>query len=286
MLGGDCVYCPHREKGTHEDPCQECETSFEIFSILKDQAKQAEQLPNISNFEREGYEVISDEIEDGRKKLLELRSHKIRKKTEAEFDRKQLDSLGSNECIVICDFKMKILAMYHREYQKIFYGKRGTACLGFMVITPPDDKDERVNVHYYLFFSNDTTQDANFVLSAKAALYSEVIPTLFPEDNRTAIDAHFCADGAGALSCNAAKSVIPMWLDWTKSNNEATPVREKSYRNSVNGGGKTGLDGCFGIASNVLRTSVNNGMDIVDAQSCMDAYEKSSGIDGTVVAVF
>ena len=46
------------------------------------------------------------------------------------------------------------------------------------------------------------------------------------------------------------------------------------------------MDGNFGVLGNVLKTSVNNGGNIVDAQTCMDAYEKSSGIAGTTVAVF
>jgi len=54
-----------------------------------------------------------------------------------------------------------------------------------MIITNVDSKEGTVNVNFVLLFSNDTTQDTNFALSAKAYIYSEFIPTFFPDDIRT-----------------------------------------------------------------------------------------------------
>jgi hypothetical protein len=60
---------------------------------------------------------------------------------------------------------MKILPMYFRENQRKFFGKRGTACLGFIIITNAEDKEGEVDVDFIFLFSYDTTQDTNFVLA-------------------------------------------------------------------------------------------------------------------------
>ena len=281
----ETVPCQRRENGTHKGSCEDCEKCFEMFSTLLTNVKNVQQLPSATEIEKDDYYELELEVKERRELLKQLRAHKVRKKTESDYDRQQLKSLKRNECIVICDFKMKILSQFHRENQKLFFGKHGIACLGFMVVTPCDDTEtsDEVGVNYYLLFSNDTTQDANFVLSAKAALYTEILPTLFPHDIGV-INAHFRTDGAGCFNCNAAKAAMPMWICWTSENE--VPVDEISYRVSVNGGGKTSLDGTFAHLKSNLDTSVNNGLDITHAESCMDAYEDSSGIRGTAAAVF
>ena len=108
-------------------------------------------------------------------------------------------SLKKDTAIVVSDFKMKILSMYFRENQRKFFGKRGTACLGFMVMTNVDGKEGQVDVHFFFFFfSNDTAQDSTFVMAGKAYIYSEFLPTQFPDD--TKIKSHFESDGAGAYN--------------------------------------------------------------------------------------
>ena len=282
-LQGDYVECQYRANNSHKGPCKKCEASFALFRTLLDYANEATTLPDISDFEREGYNEMLDDIVDRRQMFIELRSHKVRKKTESDFDRQQHRELGPNDCIVICDFKMKILAIFHREYQKLFYGKRGITCLGFMVIIA--SSDGQIDVHYYLFFSDNTTQDANFVLSAKAALYTEILPSLFKQDFKK-INVHFRSDGAGCFNCAVAKSVMPKWHQWTVTSGGDTPVDEVSYRVSVNGGGKTTLDACFGQTGCVLKTAVNNGRDITSAESCFEAFMDSSGVAGTTAALF
>ena len=283
---GECVACPYRENGSHKGPCKDCEKTFEFFTTLLKLAQDIQKLPGATEIEKEDFYELEVEIQEWRQLLKELRSHKVRKKTEAEYDRRQMQSLKRNECIVVSDFKMKILAMFHRENQKLFFGKRGIACLGFMVMTPCDDgSGDEIDVNFHLLFSNDTTQDANFVLSAKAALYGEILPTLFPDDIET-IDVHFRSDGAGCFNCNAAKAAMHKWYDWTSENEDSKAVNEVSYRVSVNGGGKTRLDGAFGQVNSNLKTSVNNGMDITSAETALDAYENSSGIWGTNAAIF
>jgi hypothetical protein len=281
----DHVACHLRENKTHKPPCHDCEQSFQIFSDLSGHATDAQKLSGRSKEELQEYQNLEMEIEERRQNLIDLRSHIVRKKNEADYDRKQMQSLKSHECIVVSDYKMKLLAMYHRENMKLFYGKRGTACLGFMVMTNTGQNDNEIEVHFYLMFSDDTLQDANFVLSAKAALYETILPTLFPEDTEK-IDVHFRTDGAGCFNCNILKAVIPMWFQWTRDNGySTTPVDEVSHRVSVNGGGKTNLDGTFGRAGVVFRTVCDGGRNMTDAVGFAQAFEDSGGVRGTQAGV-
>ena len=280
---GNHVYCQHRENKSHTAPCKDCGKSFEVFSTLFGYARETEALPNATASEKDDFYEIGKELVTRRQYLIDLRLHKIRKKAESDFDRKQAQKFGPEECVIISDFKMKILAMHFRENMRLFYGKRGISCLGFMVIKACDE-DDKVDVHFYLFFSNDTTQDSQFVLSAKAAMYTEVLPELFRPDGVDKINVHFRADGAGCFNSNPARSVMHMWEKWT-SENEGPTVDEISTRISVNGGGKSELDSKFGQTAQHLRKAVNNGSGITDAESVMNVWQDGPGISGTTAAL-
>jgi len=117
-------------------------------------------------------------------------------------------------------------------------------------------------------------------------LYGEILPTLFPDDVEK-IDVHFRSDGAGCFNCNAVKAAMHKWCDWTAKNEDILKtVDEASCQVSVNRGGKTQLDSTFGQVNSNLKTSVNNGMDITSAETCLEAYEDSSGVRGTTAAMF
>ena len=229
----ECNECKLRDDGIHEGPCNDCEKSFQVFSDLLRIAQRVKALPNLSCPDKEKYLELELEIKKCRQNLIDWRSHIVRKKVESDFTRNQNQSLKQNEAVVVSDYKMKILATYFRENQKKFFAKRGTSCLGFMILTNVDSKEGTVDVNFVLLFSNDTTQDANFVLSAKAYIYSEFVPTLFPDDIGT-INVKFESDGAGCFNSSALKGCQPYWHEWTEGK-----VEEVQVRHSVNGDGKT-----------------------------------------------
>src|SRR5210317_1671013 len=137
---------------------------------------------------------------------------------------------------------MKILPMYYRESQQDFFGKRSPAgCLGVLMLTKSEVEGE-VNAQYLFLYTDDTCQDANMVLSAKSYLYGEYIPSLFPDrPDGTPIEVHCETDGAGCFNAMLMKACQPMWFRWTDGQ-----VEEKEIRHSVNGCGKSCLDGAFG----------------------------------------
>jgi hypothetical protein len=84
----------------------------------------------------EDLESIDERIQD----LQEFRSHLARHVSEEKYAAAELNNLGDNVAVVICDYKMKILACSFRESQSKWFGKSGTSAIGFMIITNPMDE--------------------------------------------------------------------------------------------------------------------------------------------------
>lgn len=179
---GDHMGCKLCETDQHKpSPCLDCENTFEIFTILNKYVDEALSIPNLSPQEIDDYVDIRICLPLRREHVIHWRSHIARKQVEADYDREQIQHLAPNEAVVICDWKMKILACKLQETMPEFYGKRGTSCLGFMSITNVDQEKNEMDVHFHLLFTDDCTQDANSVLSAKAWLYNTYLPSVFTD---------------------------------------------------------------------------------------------------------
>jgi len=262
------IPCPLNHR--HEDACHDCEESFQVISDIKTLIQKAKAREDNTMQQDETYHEVVQELSTCRTNLIEYRAHIVRKRIEGKFQREQIQSLKDNEAIVVCDFKMKINPMYFREAQKDWFGKRGTACCGFLVYTKAEVEGE-VNAEYFYFFSDDTCQDANMVMAAKAYIYGEHLPTLFPEG--TSIEVKFETDGAGCFNSALLKACQPLWYLWTDKQ-----VEEIQIRHSVNGDGKSCLDGSFAKLGCNFKDRVNEGMDIIDARTCLAAFQSGPGI--------
>lgn len=273
------IHCPIRDDDArcHQGPCKDCDESFKVFSDLFDLIHTTQSLPHVSSDERlrEQYHELEEELKQCQVYFIHWRSRIVRKSVESKFSREQVQNLKEDEAIVVSDFKMKILDQRLKETKQQFFGKRGTACLGFMVMTNQEQIEGFVDVRFYLFFSDDTTQDTNFVLAGKHYIYTTIIPSLFP--NGTKAKVRFESDGAGSFNSNLAKAALPFWETWSNDK-----VVECQIRHSVNGDGKSTLDALFGKLRSCLMNAVDNGItDITDARSCLKAYDGGAGIDGT-----
>ena len=116
---------------------------------------------------------------------------------------------------------------------------------------------------YHFFISDDTTQDTDAVNTIKQFLYKEVLPRYGMRK------VHYRCDGAAALNCAKSKAAMPRWFDLT--NGELTEV---SFKVSVSGGGKTSLDGQFGIMTQHLKRLVNHGKSFSTAEELYDLLVK------------
>jgi hypothetical protein len=95
------------------------------------------------------------------------------------------------------------------------------------------------------------------------------------------IETEFESDGAGAFNSNMAKACMPYWYEWSNGR-----VEEVEIRHCVNGDGKSKLDGSFGRLGCNYREAVNNRVtDIINAETCLAAYEGSGGIRGATAAI-
>lgn len=141
---------------------------------------------------------------------------------------------------------MKILASKHLEAQIDWFAKRGFSCLGVLIIFGSSADAISNEILYHLFISDDTTQDTDAINTVKHFLYKEILPKY------GMANVHFRCDGAAAFNCAKSKAAMPRW-------SELTDIFEISYKVSVSGGGKTSLDGLFGILTQHLKRLVNYG---------------------------
>lgn len=158
---------------------------------------------------------------------------------------------------------MKILASTHREAQIEWFAKRGFSCLGVLVIFGSSSEKDSNEILYHFFISDDTTQDTDAVNTAKHFLYKEVLPKYGMKK------VHFRCDGAGAFNCAKSKGNMARWYLLT---NQA--IVETSFKVMVSGGGKTSLDGLFGIMTQHLNRLVNHGHSFATAEELYELLVK------------
>ena len=165
--------------------------------------------------------------------LILYRAHLVHKHTETSFDEDFYSNLQPVvEVVIICDWKMKILASKHREAQQDWFSKRGSSMLGFEIHLKFEDGTTQALYHF--FITDDTLQDTEAVTCAKHYLYTKVLPLY------NAKKVHFKSDGAGCFSSRFAKASIVLFGEISKQNEGA--AYEVSYKVSVAGCGKTCLD--------------------------------------------
>ena len=121
-----------------------------------------------------------------------------------------------------------------------------------MVLTNIEEREDKVDADFFFFFCDDTTQDSNFVLSAKSYIYSEFLPSLFSKTEET-VEAFWQSDGAGCFNSTLMKACQPYWYKWTGRH-----VEEKEIGHNEAGDGKTKLDAFFAVLGKNLIESVRN----------------------------
>ena len=174
----DPIPCIHRSNGTHIGQCKDCWKSFNLFSrifALHSQVDDALRTKNVY----ESNKILEDDmqswvqnIQDQLRNFLHYRGHIAQAEDEAAWDQNFYSEIDADECIVVFDFKMKILASFFREKQKDWFSKRGFSCLGVMLIFGRKKDEDHADcvdneVLYHMFFSDDTTQDFVYVNTVK-----------------------------------------------------------------------------------------------------------------------
>lgn len=273
----DGVFCGERH--SHDNCCEKCSESYAIIEELRDhfENKQVELAARGgSPKERQQLDNMGAELDDAVTDLTEYRSHLARHKAEADFDTNELNSMADDTALVISDFKMKILSCFFRENQLKFFGKRGTSCLGFMIITNSDDPIARANgikeVEFVMMFTDDALQDVQSVAAAKHEIYTNHLPAGVKK-------VQFHSDGAGCFKAAYHKAVQPMWKHWTG-------IEETVNRVTPAGGGKSALDGMFGRMNTTLKSAVDEGGSHYDARTACEALESGGGLAATTILRF
>ena len=166
---GDTEKC----KKVHIGPCKQCTDSFDVlvdmFSFHDDVTSTLRESGDLSRDLALDDDLASwkKDIEQCLRNLLDFRNHIAQKEDESAFDSVRYCDLKSNECIVIMDYKMKILSSSFREPQSDWFSKRGFSCLGALLIFGSSEADTENKVLYHFFISDDTTQDSEAINCAK-----------------------------------------------------------------------------------------------------------------------
>ena len=110
----DPVACSKREEGVHTDPCEECTKSFELFEDLHafhtEVEKQVEERYSFDHLLEDDMAQWKEDIDHYFRNFMSYRSHIAQAKDESIWDASFYKNLGPNECVVVMDFKMKILS--------------------------------------------------------------------------------------------------------------------------------------------------------------------------------
>jgi hypothetical protein len=257
----------------HLGVCSRCFDSFTIFSKINELIEKVRLMPPRIPSLEDDIACFTYQLDICRQNLLEYRAHLVLKYDEREADKEELLNLQRHQCIIVCDWKMKILPMFYRETQQQFFGKRGTSMIGFMVIYhSPDDELHEKQVEFHFFLTDDSTQDSTAVNAAKHLLYKEFLPSHVKE-------VFFRADGAGCFSSNISKGLSLYW-------DKFCGIKEVSNRQSPAGGGKTNLDGMFGVFQRHLKNRVAEGRDVIDSASIIEAFKASTQMKATSCHIF
>ena len=205
----DDIVCPNKD--LHGPSYTQYIERFSIFNELKDAIKQKEMAmteENSTTKQKNELHQLRYEVETCIHNLCEYCGHLARQTAEEEKAIQELEDLLDNEALVICDYKMKILACYFRENQKKFFGKRGTTTFGSMIVTNPEDVELKTkgvkDVSFVMLVTNDSLQDDWAVVCAKCYIYKECLPKHIKK-------VIFVADGAGCFKSKLHCAIQGLW---------------------------------------------------------------------------
>ena len=261
----DPIKCPKDHKSY---ACHDCQDSFELFSKLRKLFKKVEgQFASTNAYNdnpalKDDVLVWNKQIDQAERNLIDFRAHLAQKVSEANFDQKNVQ-LEEGECLLVMDYKMKVIPRSYREKMIDWYSKRGISVLGAEVHLMIEDQRK---VFYHFLISEDANQDSEAVFCAKHFLYQCILPKYGIKKVR------FRCDGGPCFSSNDAKAAMKLWKDLSDAFSTRGEIfcHEIMYKVMVAGCGKTALDGMFGILTMHLVRLVNYGHSYQTAEDLFD----------------
>ncbi len=171
------------------------------------------------------------------------------------------------------DFKMKYTPMMYRESQQNYFGKRGMAWHGSMLIycdpslSNEETEEKEKRVHYFdQIIENDTVQDFTSVACCLESAI-QCIQRQFPFLKRLILvsDNAKCYSGSGLLGVIVALSIT-------------SGIKIERIVHGEAGEGKSELDAHFGCAYAWLERYVNAGHDVLKPRDVVEGLRSYGGI--------
>eukprot|EP00733_Pompholyxophrys_punicea_P000764 Pompholyxophrys_punicea_v1_NODE_271_length_2436_cov_24.816464.p1 type:complete len:709 gc:universal NODE_271_length_2436_cov_24.816464:251-2377(+) len=244
----------------HTFECDECVMVFELFSNLKLLAEFFP--PDTRTQDEDNYEStwseLREEILHCISDLQQYQAHLVR----SFHQRKTLEdlskSLEHNECVLIMDWKMKILPTMYRESMKEFFGKAGLSLHGTAVIFNSVEENRNMGDQQVIFFDDawdDGKQDAFAVL----CIFEAVLIRLRSLQPHLTVIKALQTDCAG---CYISQDVVTRVHEYAKS----IGFSLVNFVHTESQNGKTGLDGHFAYIMHQIRLWVQEGHDVLVAK--------------------
>ena len=142
-------------KEPHPDSCPAFTTFYGVCQLLREKIQLC----------RSKKEELKTRVDEFTKVHWQYCAHLMRTKHQAQYYRFVLAHLQQGQIVVIIDYNMKLdLGTTTREYQRMWYAKRGISVHGCYIIARTFDNVRKSDV--LDLWSEDTKQDAWFTQSA------------------------------------------------------------------------------------------------------------------------
>ena len=274
----------------HTQRCSECDSIL----LLPDKIELAVQNVPDSRLEiiHESRQSLSTYV---REKLVKNLNTYYKHIIRAEHEKSTLDKVLENmelcDCVIVTDWKMKLLMMLYRESMVEFFAKRGIPWLGAMIIrklteTEVSDavaRTKKVEFHsnYHVQFYDGLCDDSKENGFA-AISHLEGVMSKYKSESKNAhvTKCSILSDGAGCFAGSEFCIGLSKIGDWTG-------IKVTNHFISEAGCGKTSLDGHFAYARSHLIRTVATGegtLDIFDAESAAIALAQRGGIQSSTAA--
>jgi hypothetical protein len=173
----------------HYNTCMDCESLFIFFKNLKDH------LPL----------NLHGNLDEYQKKLIAFMSHHARKVYLNAQLPATLSQLGSDEALIIVDYKMRINPKKARKTKDEWFGKRGWTLHSVLLYTK-NQNSNTLNVNAFDHWSGDTKQDAWFTASSLHG----VIETIERKPKFVTI----ISDNRGHYHNTELMVILSHWKEW------------------------------------------------------------------------
>ncbi|KAK3095239.1 hypothetical protein FSP39_012015 [Pinctada imbricata] len=256
--------CSH----THEITCDKCSMVESSIHIIREKMHSVfVHVPDSIQ------EELTHDIDVAEKDLLDWKKHIMRTLHQDKAKTEVLQSMNSDQGLIIMDWAMKYLPFQFRETQSDFFGKRGMSWHVSCLVTKSSNEDEDLDLQSYIHIFENGSQGWFSVANILLHLFDHLSVSK-PELKEVFLK----SDNAACYHCSNL-------LGFLQQNNSMFPIQVKQYNFSEPQSGKDLCDSKTGSCRLHMLKHTNEGNNILSPQDMKMALESHGGVKGTQASV-